>query len=385
MARDRLKTDRQLGNRLKNIMKRTLQNIIVCMSLLAVGSPLDCLQALAAGPAKFMMTASVNGRVLEGQPLSWSDQQMYLLGRDGALYDFDPQAAKKTSKIGTGFQGYTISEMRNRLRKEFDKTFEISTTNHFVVAHPKGEWSAWANRLESLYRSFTHYMQVRGFSIQRPQVPLVAIVFRSQAAYYRYAASQGSPVPPGTLGHYDPESNRIFLYEAVNHAGKADWSMNAETIIHEATHQTAFNVGVHRRFAEQPRWLIEGLAMMFEARGVWDGRSVYSRKDRINNGRLKDFRSYRESRPKNLITSLVASDQLFRSNAGVAYAEGWALSFFLCETRPQDYSRYLARVAARKAFSEYPAKARLVDFMSVFGKDLDLLDAQLGRFMEELN
>jgi hypothetical protein len=366
-------------------MKSLLRNVIALLSLLAWASQLDCSQAFAGGPAEFMMAASVNGRVLEGQPLNWTDQQMYLLGRDGALYGFDPQAAKKSRKIGAGFRGYTITEMRNRLRNEFDKTFEISTTHHFVVAHPKGEWSAWANRLESLYRSFTHYMQVRGFSIQQPQVPLVAIVFRSQEAYFRYASSQGKPVPAGALGHYDPETNRILLYEASNQAGKADWSLNAETIIHEATHQTAYNVGVHRRFAEQPRWLIEGLAMMFEARGVWDGRSVYNRKDRINNGRLDDFRSYLDNRPDNLLTSLVASDQLFRSDAGAAYAEAWTLSFFLCETRPQDYSRYLARVAAREAFSAYPAKARLIDFMSVFGKDLDLLDAQLRRFVAELN
>ena len=46
----------------------------------------------------------------------------------------------------------------------------------------------------------------------------------------------------------------------------AAWAPS-DTIIHEATHQTAYNVGVHARFADQPRWLVEGLAMMFEAEG----------------------------------------------------------------------------------------------------------------------
>ena len=214
----------------------------------------------AEGPAKFMMTTQVDGHELEGQPLVWDQRQMFLLGRDGELYDFAPKQAENSHKTGRGFRGYSISEMRQRMRAEFDRSFEISTTHHFVVVHPRGEWSDWSERLESLYRSFVHYMNVRGFGIQSPPVPLVAIVFRNQSEYYRYAAAHGSKLQPGTLGHYDPQSNRIFLFDATGSPGGGDWSVNAETIIHEATHQTAYNVGVHRRFAEQPRWLVEGLA-----------------------------------------------------------------------------------------------------------------------------
>ena len=76
---------------------------------------------------------------------------------------------------------------------------------------------------------------------------------------------------PGTLGHYDPASNRVFLFDATKDAGY-DWSENADTIIHEATHQTAYNVGVHKRFIAAPRWMVEGLATMFEARGVWNAQ-----------------------------------------------------------------------------------------------------------------
>ena len=242
----------------------------------------------AAGPANFMLRTSVAGNIIEGLPLEWTDKQMFLLGRDGQLHEFAPQAAQNSKKIGVGFRAYSSGEVRNLLRQEFDKRFEITTTQHFVVVHPRGQWNAWADRLESLFRTFTHYMQVRGFRVASPPVPLVAVVFRNQGDYYRHAAAGGTPLMPGTLGHYDPRSNRIFLFDA----GGKDWSANAETIIHEATHQTAFNVGVHRRFAEQPRWLVEGLAMMFEARGVWDSRSIHTQSDRINRGRLDDFRYY---------------------------------------------------------------------------------------------
>ena len=84
------------------------------------------------------------------------------------------------------------------------------------------------------------------------------------------------------------------------------------------------------------------------------------------------------------IVALVASDQLFRSNPSFAYAEAWTLSFFLCETRPQQYCRYLETVAARRAFRAYPTNQRLADFTQAFGNDLKLLDAQLRRFVAEL-
>ncbi len=340
--------------------------------------------ACAEGPAKFMMATQVDGKKLEGQPLVWDQRQMFMLGRDGALYDFVPREAENSRKIGRGFRGYSIGEMRQRVRKEYDRSFEISTTKHFVVVHPRGEWSAWSVRLESLYRSFVHYMNVRGFNLQSPKVPLVAIVFRNQSEYYRYAAANGSKLQPGTLGHYDPQSNRIFLFDANSGRSGGNWSNNAETIIHEATHQTAYNVGVHRRFAEQPRWLVEGLAMMFEARGVWDARSIYTRKDRINRGRLHDFLRGQGTPSSGRIRQLIATDQLFRIDARAAYAEAWTLSFFLSETRPMQYSSYLARVASRKQFSTYSARARLADFAKVFGGDLEMLEVQLQRFVKEL-
>jgi hypothetical protein len=60
------------------------------------------------------------------------------------------------------------------------------------------------------------------------------------------------------------------------------------------------------------------------------------------------------------------------------------LSFYLCETRPQEYSAYLARTAEREAFSKYSPLERMTDFTTTFGKDFELLTAQVNRFVEEL-
>ena len=131
----------------------------------------------------------------------------------------------------------------------------------------------------------------------------------------------------------------MFLFDVTAKDSKADWSENAETIIHEATHQTAFNVGVHRRFAAAPRWLVEGLATMFEAPGVWNAQYDHTQADRVNRGRLAGFRDYvaKRRQPGSLAT-LLTTDDAFRSDPDGAYAEAWALSFYLCETQPRLYA-----------------------------------------------
>jgi hypothetical protein len=334
--------------------------------------------------AEFMFRARVDGRMLEGKPLTWSADQMLLLGRDGRLYEFNPKLAKDGKKTSPRFFGYSASEMKSELQREFGKRFDVSTTRHYLVVHPTGQRDQWANRFEELYNRFTHYFRVRGFTLAEPPYPLVAIVFRDQAEYFRHAAAGGTPMRPGTLGHYDPTTNRVFLFDVTSAASGAEWSENAATIIHEATHQTAYNVGVHKRFAAAPRWLVEGLATMFEARGVWNAQYDRTQTDRLNMGRLLDFRDYAARRKPGALATLLTTDEPFRSDASGAYAEAWALSFYLCETQPRMYAAYLTKTAARPLFSDYTAAERMADFQDIFGSELKMFDTKFLRFMEEI-
>jgi Protein of unknown function (DUF1570) len=285
------------------------------------------LTAPAAGGADFMFRARVGGDTLEGKPLAWSDTQMVLLGRDGQLHTFNPKDAKDAKKTGSRFFGYSMSEMKRELYHEFGQNSDITTTNHYIVVHPRGQKDKWADRFEALYRSFNHYIRVRGFTPKEPEFPLVAVVFPNQAEYAKAASATGATFQPGTLGHYDPSTNRVYLYDITSDDKDADWSQNASTIIHEATHQTAYNVGIHSRFTATPRWLVEGLAMMFEARGVWDSLNYPNKSDRVNAERLRDFRDYLKRRPEGSLASLIASDERFRTEPLDAYAESWAFSF----------------------------------------------------------
>ena len=309
---------------------------------------------------------------------------MVLLGH-GVLYEFNPKEAKEAAKTSPRFVGFSSSEMKSALQQEFDKRyFDVSATRHYLVVHPAGERDEWADRFEQLYKRFDHYFHVRGFETTEPLYPLVAIVYRNQEEYFKASEAAGTPRQPGRLGHYDPKSNRVFLYDAKGDTG-GDWTQTADTIIHEATHQTAYNVGIHRRFAEQPRWLVEGLAMMFEARGVWDAHADQSQEDRINRERLDNFKEYVANRRKPArFSQFLTTDTLFSTNVIDAYAEAWALSFYLCETQPRMYSTYLAKTAAREPLSFYPAAERMRDFQEVFGSEMKMFETKFLRYMAEV-
>jgi len=338
----------------------------------------------AAETGRTTLDLVLRGTHIEGMPLVWSERKVELLARDGRLWSFAPDEAKQAREISPSFRGYSAGELRSLLSRELGKSFEISGTGHYLVAHAPGQKDYWSRRFEDLYRSFVHYFSVRGFRLAEPEFPLVAIVFRNQQDFLRYAERDGAKISAQVLGYYSPVSNRVSLFDIGGGKASADdWHFNADTIIHEATHQTAFNTGVHTRFGETPRWVAEGLGTMFEAKGVWDSTHHSSRADRLNQGRLARFKNYVSRRPAGSLAEFVSSDQVFRSDPDAAYAEAWAFSFFLVETRPRKYSEYLTRTAKRPAFRAYPAAERLADFTAVFGNDLRLLEAHYLKFMTD--
>jgi hypothetical protein len=249
--------------------------------------------------------------------------------------------------------------------------------------HPDGQKSEWADRFEKLYRSFHRYFRVREFRLHEPAYPLVAVVFQNEGDYFAYSARIGEPGQSGRLGHYSLNSNRVYLYDTRQDRG--DWTLNAETIIHESTHQTACNCGIHTRRSGTPRWLAEGLATMFEVRGVYDSRASDRRADRINAYQLRRFQEFvRTRRPEGFMAQLVAHDNAFASDGDGAYAEAWALTFYLMETRPREYAEYLARTADREMFTDYTAAERIADFREIFHPDLRWFERQFLSFMEDV-
>ncbi len=84
----------------------------------------------------------------------------------------------------------------------------------------------------------------------RPDFPLVGIVFRSQSEFFGYARSNNVELHPRTAGYYSSLTNRLYFFESDENAGQSDEVL--ETVLHEATHQIAFNCGIHHGCLQLP-------------------------------------------------------------------------------------------------------------------------------------
>lgn len=360
----------------------------------AWGAPLLGLGAAfaAIGPASaraatpdFMFRAQVEGRVLEGRPIHWSDSWMALLGRDGQLHEFDPREAREAKRTAPRYAPYPLNELRRRLLEEFPNRYEATSTGHYLVVHPEGESGVWPGRFEEIYRSVGSYLRVRGFSTEEPAYPLIAVVFRTQAEYEQHLRDTDARVLPDSLGCYSHKTNRVCLFDLSRAADDADWSPNTATIVHEATHQVAFNLGVHSRTSPPPYWVPEGLATMFESPAVLRPGAGDRREDRVQALYLAEFRrKARGEKPPFSLASFLASDEAFKQDGPAAYAQAWALTYYLSETQPSAYCGLLADTANKPAYSEFSAAERLRLFRQRFGEDLAILEANLMRWVARL-
>jgi hypothetical protein len=154
------------------------------------------------------------------------------------------------------------------------------------------------------------------------------------------------------------------------------------TLVHEATHQMAFNCGLHARLAPVPVWVSEGVATFFEtpdlrSRSGWRGIGT------VNRHRLERFR--RTYRPGEL-EALVGTDDRFRDPATApdAYAAAWALTWFLISTKHDPFVRYLGAMAGKTPFAADTPAQRLEDFAAAFAAAPADLEPALERHMARL-
>ncbi len=341
--------------------------------------------------------------VTTGRLLAKDKERAILLDRTGRLHDLT-LGSVKLQETNKNFQSLSVMDLRNQLSREFSKDLEIGSTRHYLVLAPSGRASEYAKVFEEQYTTLQRYFKLRGFTLNDPQFPLVAVVFPSQKQFTEYARTEGSKTMANMQGYYSPRTNRVALFESdeksvavsmndplttANRRMPLFGSNGAElksTMIHEATHQIAYNIGLHSRTGETPRWVVEGMATAFEPDGMRSTLAGSQAYQRINRERYLVFQNFAKTgrrAPKSL-RSFIESETLYESSVLDFYAQSWALTFFLIETRPRNYSAYLKRIAARDPFVSYSPKERLADFKETITSDVDALDTQLVKFIDGL-
>ncbi|HUG90769.1 MAG TPA: DUF1570 domain-containing protein [Planctomycetaceae bacterium] len=419
--------------------------------------------APAASPA--LMELELTDRTVQGRLLALDDERAWVLARDGSLEELAIREITRAEQAAPRFEPWRSAEVRDRLRREFGQGFDVVGTEHYLIVAPPARARQYAEVFENIYRAVYVYFRVRGFQVEPPEFPLVAIVFPDHPSFAAYCRQDGFTAFRGLMGYYLRTSNRVALFdpgdeqisagpdgepsrerrvasldnafaadrasfrlppaplaarpsEAATDTGQARSHMETseifrtraasqspvfrhspvptarvatitaglrDTIIHEATHQVAFNTGLHTRIGENPKWIVEGLATVFEAPGIRDPGGQQTVASRLNRERFVWFMNYAQKRrPKKSLAAFIESDKAFDAAALDGYSQGWALTFFLLETRPGKYARYLRTIAERDPLRPYPPEDRLADFQSHFGQNLDLLEADFLRFMDRL-
>lgn len=306
-----------------------------------------------------------------------------LLQRDGRMKVVSRTGSSKPKPLLDSFSPFSAQTMQDALRAEFGKEYEVSQTEHYLVVHPIGKGRQCADPFEEQYINARQYFEIRGVPTRNPDFPLVAVVLNTRGEFDRFLENyQPENAHDQVLGYYSPRSNRTITYDqSSEQSGPGN---NMETLIHEATHQIAFNTGIHSRFSPMPRWFTEGLATMFEAPGVHSSVTHPKLQQRLNKKWFSYIRS--KSRPgesTGVLAELISSDELFRSNPEKAYGYSWALTFYLSETQPEKYAQYVRRVSQRTHFRDYSSQMRIEDFARIFGNDLADLESRMSRFLLE--
>ena len=342
----------------------------------------------------------VTGKVLSEA----RDGGLLVLDRQGVLWQVLPEELKKRVTDDEAFVAISKDEMAEEMLTTLPAGFRSYTTGHYIICHNTSDaYAKWTGSLfERLYRAFRNYWERKGYELHDAELPMVVLVFDSKESYVRYASTEIGDASDDIIGYYNLLTNRVLMYDLTGvqaNSSRRRGSNSAEinrilrqpaasalvaTVVHEATHQIAFNCGLQTRLSDTPYWLSEGIAMYFETPDLssskgWRGLGS------INRGRLNQFRRHLSAREEDSLSTLLGSDSRHRDpdDAPHAYAESWALVYYLIHRKPKEFRAYMNMMANKKPLFWKTPEERLEQFQDHFG-DLEAFDEQFIRHMRRV-
>lgn len=342
-------------------------------------------------------------RVVEGTVVVEAADGGLLLELPDQRYELvQPDTVIRREPLAAMVHPATPRDLGQRILADLPAGFEMHLTRHYLTCHDTSrEYARWATSLfERLHDAFRNFWSNAGLEVSSPARPLIVVIFAKREDYETYAVRDLGAAAERIVGYYNLLSNRVATYDLTGsdglrgHAARSVGRGAAEilalpeaaglvsTLVHEATHQMAFNCGLHARLAPVPVWVSEGIATYFETpdlrnRSGWRGIGL------VNRHRLDRFR--RTYRPGDL-EELVRADDRFRdtTTAADAYSVAWALAWFLLETRRGQFVRYLERLAEKAPLIPDDPVIRLEEFEAAFGSAPADIEPHLQRHMTRL-
>jgi len=308
------------------------------------------------------------------------DGGVLVRGDDGRIWTIQPEQMTR-HEPGTVPPPIGQQEMERRLLAELPAGFESYRTANYVIVHQGNVQYARdvGTLLESLYRAFFTYWKNQRVSLDEPEYPLVAVVLRDRNAFLGHAGKEIGETAESVIGYYHLESNQVTTYRVAN------LERNIATIIHEATHQLAYNCGLQTRFADNPMWVSEGLAMFFESPDFSNPRG-WRGVGRVNVVNLRRWQRYQSKRGDDSLVTLFSDDSRFRTAATAeeAYGESWAMTYFAIRTLKKEYIEYLQQLSKSEPLKDRTGRERIEMIESAFDMSIAELDQKLQLHMRRV-
>lgn len=322
----------------------------------------------------------------------------------------------------------------------------IERTDHFLIAYDAADrdMRRLLSRLRATHRHIYRFCKINDLPAEPLQQRLNVLFFNTRRQYQDYAAKEGF-ARSESVGFFSQRSNVSAFYnladspmlrainqpidqldrqiqalqekrppdrsrirklrrqrqELVNVRARTVERLNRLTIQHEAAHQILFNAGIHVRGAQNPGWLTEGLACLFEtppsASGsgagatnqlrLADVRACCGASGDLDRLRAQDMQVALTSKKFLPLRELIGRANLFDDgqdpNLVHYYSQAWSLVCYLQRNRRPQFAQYLRRLAQRRPGQQITPQAEIADFEAAFGPLDQRMQDRWARFVLE--
>ena len=332
-----------------------------------------------------------------------ADGGLLLEQADGRLDLYQPAAIAAREPIPPPVGVETPRELGQRILGELPAGFDLLVTKHYVVCFDTSrQYAQWAASLfERLHDGFVNFWSRAGCDVRPPERPLIVVIFSDRSRYEEYAARDLGAATDRVVGYYNMLSNRVTTFDLTGvYALRAQSQTQPRaqatstilarpeavglvaTLIHEGTHQLAFNSGLHQRLAPVPLWVCEGVATYFESPDLASGRG-WRAIGMVNQPRREQFLKLAG---RGWLEPLLRDDQGFRQPdaATDAYARGWALTAYLIKTKKKEFVGYLQTLAAKSPCEADSEEQRIEEFSAAFGEPDAAMEQAVAAFVARM-
>lgn len=239
--------------------------------------------------------------------------------------------------------------------KEIPKNFSVWRAGEFLLATDVSSRKATEYGLLLCELLEKMRLTYRGLFRRRRRAPMLTILFSSRDDYRRFVVAEGVKAAENSYGYYSGITHKAYVFES---AGQT-----RAFLLHECTHQIYIERMIAIAGANTSIWFFEGMAEYSEGSAIENGID-WGRPHQTNlwviKNALKRGRTFK-------LTAVLSVDRLETLFSGdyeseeckIAYAQVWALFYYLMERHREKFMRYIR--------SEENGAGGVPRFRSLFG------------------